>query len=120
MPNAKYKIKGNNKIPNYDSEVEIDVDDQYEAYQKEIPSGTTPIPGGGGVITWFNAFGVREKASGKDAGTTYEVVLQALPRGKRLFALYGGEPHEIQPESKGKDKIRFTLNVGDPPLGSGP
>lgn len=117
MPNAKYKIKGNNKIPDYDSELEIDVDDKYEAYSKAIPE---PTPYEGGTITWFNAFGVREKSTRKDKDITYRVTLQALPAGKRLFALYGGEPHEIATENAGNGKIRFTLSVGDPPTGAGP
>jgi len=120
MANEKYKVKGNKKIPNYDSELEIDVDDKYEAYSKAIPDGTTPIPGGGGDITWFNNFGVREKSSGKRADVTYTVTLQALPTGKRLFVLYGGEPHEPATQEAGNGKIKFTLNVGDPPTGAGP
>jgi hypothetical protein len=114
MPNAKYKIRGNNKIPNYDSELDIDVDDKYEAYSKPIPE---PTPYQGGVITWFNAFGVREKASRKNANVTYTVTLQMPPAGKRLFALYDGEPHEIATQEAGRGKVRFTLSVGDPPTG---
>lgn len=114
MANAKYKVKGNNKIPDYDSELEIEVDDKYEAYSKDIPE---PTPYQGGFITWFNAFGVKEKKSGKDADVTYKVTLQTPPTGKRLFALYGGEPHEIPTEDAGNGKVRYTLNVGDPPNG---
>ncbi len=114
MANAKFKIKGNNKIPNYDSELEIDVDDKHEAYSKTIPE---PTPYQGGTITWFNAFGVREKTSGRHTDVTYQVTLQAPPAGKRLFALYGGEPHELPTQDAGNGKIRFTLNVGDPPTG---
>lgn len=118
MANAKYKVKGNNKIPNYDSEIEVDVDDKYEAYSKAIPDQPTPIPGG--QVIWFNAFGVRAKSTGKNAKVTYRVTLQALPTGKRLFALYGGGPQEVPTTDVGNGKIRFTLNVGDPPIGSGP
>jgi len=114
MANAKFKIKGNNKIPDFDSELEIDVDDKYEAYSKPIPD---PTPYQGGFITWFNAFGVKEKASGKNADVTYKVTLRNIPSGKRLFALYGGEPHEIVTEPSGKGKVKYTLNVGDPPNG---
>jgi len=118
MAIEQYKIKGNNKIPNYDSELDIDVDDKYEAYSKAIPQEPTPIPGG--AIIWFNAYGVREKASRKDADVTYKVTLQALPEGKKLFALYEGKPHEIETKATAKGKITFTLSIGDPPLGSGP
>lgn len=117
MATAKYNIKGNDKIPNYNSEIEIEVDDKYEAYSKAIPD---PTPYERGVITWFNAFGVREKASRKDANVTYEVILHALPNGKKLFALYEGKPHEITIQEAGKGKIKFTLDVGDPPVGQYP
>lgn len=114
MANIKYKMVGNDKIPNYQSEIEIDVDDRYEAYSKPIPE---PTPFEDGFITWFNAFGVREKTSRKDANVTYNVVLHALPAGKRLFVLYDGKPQEIKPESAGRGRIKFTLSVGDPPTG---
>lgn len=117
MANAKYQIAGNSKIPNYDSKLEIDVDDRYEAYSKPIPE---PTPFEDGFITWFNAFGVREKASRKDANITYNVVLQALPAGTRLFALYDGKPQEIKTQDAGKGKITFSLSVGDPPIGKYP
>jgi hypothetical protein len=117
MATAKYTIKGNDKIPNYKSELEIDVDDKYEAYSKPIPD---PTPFENGFITWFNAFGVREKTSRKDANVTYEVVLQPLPAGKRLFALYDGKPHEIATQGAGRGRVKFVLSVGDPPLGTYP
>jgi hypothetical protein len=121
MANAKYKIKGNNKIPNYDSEVEIDVDDKYEAYSKPIPDQPTPIPGG--QVTWFNNFGVREKSTGRNADVTYTGTLQALPTDKNLFALYPGNPTpQLVPTTPigNSGKVSFTLSVGDPPIGSGP
>ena len=121
MANAKYKIKGNNKIPNYDSEVEIDVDDKYEAYSKPIPPDPTPIPGG--QVIWFNNFGIREKSSKNNADVTYTGTLQALPTGKKLFALYPGNavPHEVPTNPIGNSgKVSFTLSIGDPPTGAGP
>ena len=117
MANTKYKIKGNNKIPNYDSEIEIDVDNKYEAYSKDIPE---PTPYQGFTITWFNSFGVRNKSTGKNAKVTYTVKLKKLPTGKRVFALYGGEPHELSTEDAGNGNIKFTLSIGDPPIGMGP
>jgi len=119
MANQKYKIKGNNKIPDYDSELEIDVDDKYEAYSKDIPE-PTPYGGKNQYIIWFNAFGIREKANGKNADVAYTVALQALPQGKKLFVLYGGEPHEIKPERREDGRDHFPLNIGDPPTGSFP
>ena len=116
MANEKFKIKGNDKIPDYDSEVEVDVDNKYEAYSKDIPE---PTQYQSITITWFNAFGVREKSTGKDADVTYKVTLEALPAGQRLFALYAGEPHEIETQDAGPRKVKFTLDVGDPPIGMG-
>jgi hypothetical protein len=117
MANKKFTIQGNTKIPNFASALEIDVDEKYEAYSKPIPE---PTPYQDGVIIWFSAFGVRDRTLRKDADVTYEVTLQALPKGKRLFVLYGGEPHEITARDAGKGKIKFTLSVGDPPTGAYP
>ena len=117
MPNATYNIKGNNVIPNYNSDLEIEVDDKYEAYSKDIPD---PMPYEGGVITWFNAFGIRDKSTGNNADVSYVVTLQQPPGAKKLFALYGGEPHELQTEDAGNGQIKFTLSIGDPPVGSWP
>ena len=117
MANEKFKVKGKGNIPNYDTDLEIEVDDKYEAYSKPVPE---PTPYQDGYITWFNNFGIREKSTGKTKDITYVVTLQAPPTGKRLFVLYGGEPHEIQPEAAGNGKVKFTLNVGDPPSGMYP
>ncbi|HSO12534.1 MAG TPA: hypothetical protein VLT51_09175 [Anaerolineales bacterium] len=117
MSKAKYRIKGNDKIPGYDSEIEIEVDNKYEAYSKKIPE---PTPYQGFTITWFNSFGVRSKATGKNARATYSVKLKKLPAGKRLFAFYRDEVHELATEDAGSGNIKFTLNVGDPPIGTGP
>ena len=115
MANTKYKIKGNNKIPNYDSELEIDVDDKYEAYSKTIPADT---PYQDKHITWFNCFGVKDKATGKDADVEYKVTLQVPPQGRTLYTqLPGSPPSPLPIERVDKDKIKFTLNVGDPPTG---
>ena len=117
MANEKFKIKGKKNIPGYDTDLEVEVDNQYEAYSKTVPD---PTPYEGGQITWFNAFGVRKKSTGKDEDVTYKVTLERPPAGKRLFALYGGRPHELTTEPGDGGKIKFTLNVGDPPIGSGP
>ena len=117
MANAKFTIHGKKNIPNHDTDLEIEVDDMHEAYSKDVPA---PTPYQGGQITWFNAFGIREKATGKNKDITYTVTLQALSTGKRLFALYGGAVHELPTHDAGSGKIKFTLSVGDPPIGSGP
>jgi hypothetical protein len=48
------------------------------------------------------------------------VTLKSLPPGKRLFVLYGGEPHEIATQAVGNGKVKFELNEGDPPTGAFP
>lgn len=116
MANEKFKLKGNNKIPDYDSEVEVDVDNKYEAYSKDIPE---PTQYQGITIIWFNAFGVREKSNRKDANVSYKVTLQAPLAGQKLYALYGSGPHELKTEDDGPSKVKFTLDVGDPPIGMG-
>ena len=117
MANQKFKIKGKGNIPDYDTDLEIEVDDKYEAYSKEVHE---PTPFDGGYITWFNAFGVKEKATGKDTNIKYKVTLQKLPSGKRLFYLYENKPQEIFPETATKGKVKFTLDIGDPPTGTYP
>lgn len=127
---AKFKIKGEKKIPGYDDpDIEVEVDDKYEAYPKAIPQEQTPYKDF--LITWFNNFGVREKPKksgdqpGADANVTYKVKLKKLPEGKRLFALYKDpdgivRAHELEISPDGPGSIKFTLNVGDPPIGMGP
>ena len=117
----KFKIKGKN-IPGYDSEIEVDIgssnDKKFDVVSKAIPA---PTSYGDGTILWFNAFGVKEKSTGKDANITYTVTLSALPAGKtKLFALVDNSPQEIEIKTGGSGKIKFTLNVGDPPLGYWP
>jgi hypothetical protein len=63
---------------------------------------------------------VRSKATGKNARATYTVRLKKLPAGKRLFVLYRGAVHELTTEDTGSGHIKFTLNMGDPPIGVGP
>jgi hypothetical protein len=118
---GKFKLKGKH-IPGYDSEIEVDIGSdhaqKYDVVSKAIPDST---PHGSGTITWFNAFGVKEKSTGNDANITYTVTLSALPAGKtKLFALISNVPQELETKTGGSGKIKFTLNVGDPPLGYWP
>ena len=119
MANEKFKIKGNDKIRN--SEIEIEVNDSYEAYSKPIPKDNTKIPGG--EVVWFNNFGIRDKQTKENKNVTYTGTLDALPDNKLLFVLYPDNPvpQEVKTEPVGNSgKIRFTLSIGDPPIGSGP
>jgi hypothetical protein len=117
---GKFKIKGKN-IPGYDSEIEVDIGSDhaknYDVVSKTIPE---PSPYEGGKITWFNAYGVKEKATGKYADISYTVTLSALPAGKKLFALLPSGIQEIPTKAGGRGKVKFTLAIGDPPLGYWP
>jgi len=125
MANAKYKIKGK-KITGYDDpDVEVEVDDKYEAFSKDIPQQKTPYKDF--EITWFNNFGIRDIKTKDEANVRYKVKLKKLPKGKSLFALYKDSPsdpepkvHELSTEDDGNGNIKFHLNIGDPPVGMGP
>ena len=57
--------------------------------------------------------------AGKDADITYTVTLKKLPAGKTLYALYNNVPNDLKVDDAGNGNIKFTLNVGDPPVGMG-
>ncbi|MFZ5856020.1 MAG: hypothetical protein ACOYZ6_04250 [Chloroflexota bacterium] len=119
--NGKFKIKGK-KIPNYDSEIEVDIGsgnaEKYEVISKKVPD---PTSYDGGTITWFNAYGVKDKKTGDFAKIHYTVVLSALPAGKKkLFALVNDVPQELEFQTTGSGKIKFTWDLGDPPIGIWP
>ena len=132
MAKKKFTVKADKEnVPGYDSELEIEVDDGYEAYFKgTIPE---PTPYQGFTITWFNNFGVRDKNSKVDTDVEYTVKLKKLPAGKRLFVLQNGKVIEVTqktPKDSNKDKlkfadaesgkVKFTWDAGDPPTGTGP
>lgn len=120
-PDGKKKLKGKN-IPNYDSEIEVDIGSEnakkYEVISKDIPEPTTYD---GGTITWFNAYGVVDSETKAPAKIKYTVVLSALPTGKKkLFALVNDVPQELEFKTAGSGKIKFTWDLGDPPIGIWP
>lgn len=121
MAGGKFKIKGNNKIAGYNSEIEVDIGDNFAAHEvteKPIPD---PTPYEGGTITWFVAFAVREKSNGAYADIPYTVTLNELPKGKtKLYALLPSGIKEMDVKVGGSGKIKFELAVGDPPLGMYP
>jgi hypothetical protein len=121
MADGKFKIKGNKKIAGYDSEIEVDIGNNYTAHEvteKPIPE---PTPYGEGTITWFVAFAVREKANGAFADIPYTVTLNNFPKGKtKLFALLPTGVQELDVKATGSGKIKFELAVGDPPVGMYP
>ena len=120
---GKFKLKGKN-IPNFDSEIEVDIgsgnEAKYDVVSKEIPD---PTPYEGGTITWFNAYGIRKKGEPdkkKYADIQHTVTISALPTGKKLFVQLPTGIVEVPTESAGNGKIKFHLAVGDPPTGYGP
>lgn len=117
MADGRFKIKGSGNIPDFDTDLEIEVDLKYEAYSKPVPDRT---PFEDGYITWFNAFGIRDKATRGNANVPCRVILQNLPEGKRLFVFHDDQPHEIFPQNIGQDRVMFTLDIGDPSIGTFP
>ena len=110
-----FELEGKDNKP--DHKLFIEVDDNYEAYHKPIPDRT---PYQDGFITWFNAFGVRDK-NGNDADVEYTVTLKKRDSGKKLFYQdKNKKPVEIKPEDAGNGNIRFKLSIGDPPTGHYP
>ena len=136
---GKSKDKGP-KEPN----IEVVVDDnKYEAYPKDdLPADGEYTVGNTKInIVWFANFGVREKASNKEANVSYTVKLR-LPAGKKIFLWekqnnrvievtqkqgndsghlkYSDDDDAKEKENNNGKKVKFTWNVGDPPIGFGP
>jgi hypothetical protein len=121
-PDGKKILKGNKKVPNYNSDIEVDIGSEnakkYEVISKTIPE---PTPYDGGTITWFNAYGVVDSTTKAPAKVNYTVVLSELPAGKKkLFALVNNTPRELEFKTTGSGKIKFTWDEGDPPIGIWP
>ena len=116
---APKTIKGKTNIPGFITDLDVDVvDEQYEAYDKDLPKDLPRETKNWENITWFNNFGVRRK-NGTDEKTVpqYRVFLQKLPEGKKLCAYYNGVVNDVPVQNAGPGRIVFTLNVGDPPSG---
>jgi hypothetical protein len=95
---------------------------KFHVIEKDMPE-KLPSEWNGVKISWFTCFGVRHRrddgGDGDFADVEYSVQLDELPKGKRLFAYYGGQVHELSfTSTDGKTKV--NLAVGDPPLGWGP
>lgn len=116
---ASKTIKGKASIPGFTTDVDVDViDDQYEAYDKDLPKDLPRETSNKESITWFNNFGVRKKTGAEEKNVPqYRVFLHKLPEGKKLCAYYNGVVNDIPVKDAGQDRIVFTLNVGDPPTG---
>lgn len=76
------------------------------------------------TVDWFACFAVynKDNKTGKKSGfanVEYTVTLKKadLVDGK-LYAYYNDDTHSLSYETKG-NKITFSLDVGDPPIGTG-
>jgi len=130
IPGDKKHIANITKYKDFSPDLEIDIVDtkvagNYTVYSKNLPD-PTDHPTRDGKIRWFNAFGVKD-SNGKDADVKYTVTLQKLPDNTEL---YYGVQKQNQPgvydavqiankdiERLPGDRIRFTLEIGDPPTG---
>ncbi len=116
---APKTIKGKTTLPEFITDLDVDViDDQYEAYDKDLPDGLPETTKNGEHIAWFNNFGVRRKNGIKEKTVPqYRVFLQQLPQGKKLCAYYDNTVNDVPVREAGPGRVVFTLNVGDPPNG---
>jgi hypothetical protein len=116
-----YEIRGTKTL-----EIDLGENDlpDYAVVQKDIP-GNIDTAYGELTVRWVNAFGVRYR--NKDtkkledfANIQYTVIMDALPAGQRLFAYYGNQIHEVLNFKTEGGKTRFSLGIGDPPIGLAP
>jgi hypothetical protein len=123
----KIKDKGNKDVE-YDPTFEIEVEDEYEAKEKNVPSGL-PDQFNGQTVTWLNNFVVKKGAESETTQEkkvpTYKVFMKALPDAptgpRSVCVYYGGEIHAMTLHNSGREgQVMFTLDVGDPPTGTVP
>jgi hypothetical protein len=116
---APKTIKGKATVRGFITDIDIDVsDDQYEAYDKALPEDLPRETSRKEAITWFNNFGVRRKNGvPENKVPQYRVFLQKLPEGKELCAFYNGQVNDVPIQYAESDRIVFTLDEGDPPVG---
>jgi len=122
--NGKYKIKGKN---NKDLDLELSGDYIVTEFDTDLASLRTKAPNIPTNIDWFACFAVYKKKNGKKDGyanVSYTVTLDksSVEPGKKLYAYYNDQLHDLTTDPSYKDqgnKIKFSLSVGDPPIGTG-
>jgi hypothetical protein len=116
---AQKTIRGKASVPEFVTDLDVDVlDEQYEAYDKDLPGDLPMQTLKKENITWFNNFGVRRKNGVAEKKVPqYRVFLQNLPQGKKLCAYYNSMVNDIPVQNAGPGKVVFTLDEGDPPVG---
>ena len=129
---GKYKIKGKN---NKDLELKLSGnDDDYivTEFDADLASIKTKVPNlpeqtpSGNPIEWFACYAVYKKDKSKPnkkggyASVDYTVTLKKadIPDGKNLYAYYNNSLNQLVYTTNG-NKITFSLNAGDPPIGNG-
>lgn len=125
--NGRFIIPGRGKHAARKLELDLGGNDpsKFVVVEKDMPTKLPTHKAGDPNFKyeWFACFGIRHLKTGGRHGDFadihYTIILDALPAGKRLFAFYGGQVHELPTQSIG-NRIKASLNVGDPPIGMGP
>ncbi len=125
--NGRFTIPGRGKHAARKLELDLGSNDpsKFVVVEKDMPTNLPTHKAGDPNFKyeWFACFGVRHRKAGGQHGDFadihYTITLDPLPAGKRLFAFYGGQVHELSTQSVG-NRIKASLNVGDPPIGMGP
>lgn len=132
---APKTIKGKTSIPGFNTDLDVDVlDDQYEAYDKQLPKNLPRETANKESITWFNNFGVKGPATTqnpKKLQKAYKVTIQKAPSAKTL-CIYDdtqamGQEVLVLSSTGGSGRIAYTdnnngtvsffLDLVDPPTG---
>ena len=97
--------------------ITVIVQDKYEVYDKDLPSGLDP------AINWLGNFGIQEKKTKKKLDGKVEKYEIQIPEvaGKKLYYWTGKEKKEVPNQktiTKMSKKFRVgELDLGDPPIG---
>ena len=67
---------------------------------------------------WFICFSVKAKKGGGYADMGYTLTLDALPAGTKLYYYYNNKANPLSYEDAGNGRIKATVPVGDPPVGT--
>jgi hypothetical protein len=125
--NGKFLISGRDQRGPRNVELDLGANDpgKFIVVTKDLPADIPAHKSGDPDFKydWFACFGIRRKKAdgspGDFANITYNITLDPLPKGKKLFAYYGGQVRSLAYKTAG-GKIKATLKVGDPPIGMGP
>ncbi len=90
---------------------------QFTVWQKDIP-GDVPMTFAGKAITWVNNFGFKRVGSDRFESTVpaYTIELDQGPANAVLVVYDAPNVRALTPDSVGQ-RVRATLELGDPPVG---